>query len=106
MPTEYTKEQKDKYCAGFKKCTLTLSEYAEKMKICAEDLKRWLKEYKEPLPYGAIDIAKLIGKEQETVSNKSYIKFDTKAIKIEIAQNYDKELLKKLSEVLAVMSKC
>ena len=47
---EYTEADKEKYCRGFKNCTLPITDYAEKMGIPVEELKVWLKEYKEPLP--------------------------------------------------------
>ena len=53
---KYSEEEKIKYCRGFKKCTLPLTDYAAKMKIPAEELKQWLKEYKEPPAFGVINL--------------------------------------------------
>ena len=53
---EYSEEDKIKYCQGFKKCTLPITDYAKKMKIPVEGLKQWLKEYKEPAVFGAINL--------------------------------------------------
>ncbi len=102
MIKQYTKEDQQKYCAGFKKCTLPITDYAEKMNINVEDLKKWLKEYKEPLPYGAINLTKLIEQPKEPTKG-IYVKFTTDAINVELKENYDKDLLKKILELLVVM---
>lgn len=101
----YSEEEKTKYCQGFKKCTLPLKEYATKMKIPAEELKIWLKEYKEPPAFGAIDLSKVF-KETETKNVKSQFKFSTDTIKIEVLENYERETLKKIIDLLVVMTKC
>ena len=95
---EYSEADKAKYCRGFKKCTLPITDYAEKMGIPVEELKIWLKEYKEPLPYGAINIASLF-EQQNDNSTKASFKFNTETIKIEIAEGYDRNVLKKILEL-------
>ena len=99
---EYSEEDKAKYCRGFKNCTLPITDYAEKMDIPVEGLKQWLKEYKEPAPFGAIDVASIFEqpKTQNVVTN---FKFNTDSINIEIAEDYDKNVLKKILELLVVM---
>ena len=37
---EYSEEEKEKYIRGFKKCTLTLHDYEQKMKIDPQKLKQ------------------------------------------------------------------
>ena len=96
---EVTEEEKEKYVRGFKRCTLPLREYAEKMKIEAEDLKRWLKEDKGQAMFGKIEMSE-IRKEEKTPSNRTAIKFESDTIKIELKANYDKALLVNLMEVL------
>ena len=99
---EYSETEKTKYCQGFKKCTLPITEYATKMQIPVEGLKQWLKEYKEPAAYGAIDITSLY--EQPSNKNtKVNFQYNTDAIKIEIAENYDKNILKKILDLMVVM---
>ena len=95
---EYSEADKAKYCRGFKKCTLPITDYAEKMGIPVEELKVWLKEYKELLPYGAINIASLF-EHQNDNSTKTSFKFSTETIKIEIAEGYDRNVLKKILEL-------
>ena len=95
---EYSEADKAKYCRGFKKCTLRVTDYAEKMGIPVEELKQWLKEYKEPLAYGAIDLAGLF-EQQKDNSPKASFKFNTETIKIEIAEGYDRNVLKKILEL-------
>lgn len=102
---EYSKEDKIKYCQGFKKCTLPLANYAEKMKIPIEGLKQWLKEYKEPPAFGAINLSEVFA-ENNVENKKSKFKFCTNSIKIEILENYDKEILKKILDLMVVMVKC
>ena len=102
---EYSEEEKIKYCRGFKNCTLPLVDYATKMKIPVEELKRWLKEYKEPPAFGAINLSKVFG-ERNVENEKSKFKFNTDSIKIEILENYDKEMLKKILDLVEVIIKC
>ena len=102
---EYSEEEKMKYCRGFKNCTLPLVEYATKMKIPVEGLKQWLKEYKEPPAFGAINLSEVF-KESNVENEKSKFKFCTDSIKIEILENYDKEILNKILDLVEVMTKC
>ncbi len=44
MLNKIKEEEKAKYCVEFKKCTLPITDYADKMNIKVEDLKKWLKE--------------------------------------------------------------
>lgn len=99
MIKEVTEAEKEKYVRGFKRCTLTLREYAEKMQINANELKRWLKEDKGEALFGKIEMSK-IKKEEKIPSNKTAIKFESETIKIELKENYDKTLLVNLMEVL------
>ena len=102
MVKEYSEADKAKYCRGFKKCTLPIADYAEKMDIPVEELKQWLKEYKEPPAFGAINVASLF-EQSEDNSNKINFKFKTDSIKIEIAEGYEKNVLKKILELMMVM---
>ena len=89
---KYSEEEKLKYCQGFKKCTMPITEYAVKMKIPPEELKHWLKEYKEPPAFGAIKLSEVF---KETTTNKVQPKFkiSTETIKIEILENYERDSL-------------
>ena len=102
MLKTYTEEDKQKYCAGFKKCTLPITDYADKMGLDVEDLKQWLKEYKEPAPFGAINLSKLL-EQSNKVTNKTSFKFETEAVQIEIQENFDKKLLKRILDLLEAM---
>ncbi len=102
---EYSEEEKIKYCRGFKKCTLPLTDYASKMKIPAGELKQWLKEYKEPPAFGVINLSEVF--EESIVKNqKAKCQFFTDTIKIEILENYDKDTLNKLLDLMVVLTKC
>lgn len=99
----YSEEEKQKYCAGFKKCTLPITDYAEKMNIDVVELKQWLKGYKEPLKYGKINVKELASKEVgENKEKATSILFETDEIKIELKENYDKKLLMKIMEKIFV----
>ena len=102
MLKTYTEEEKQKYCAGFKNCTLPISDYAEKMGINVEDLKLWLKDYKEPTPFGTINLSNLM-EQHDRESSKISFKFETEAVQIEIQENFDKKLLKRILDLLEAM---
>lgn len=102
MIREYTEEEKAKYCRGFKSCTLPIADYAEKMDLNVENLKQWLKEYKEPASFGAINLSKLLDGANR-ITNKTSFKFETEAVHIEIQENFDKKLLKRILDLLEVM---
>ena len=102
---KYSEEDKIKYCRGFKNCTLPLSEYAAKMKIPREEIKQWLKEYKEPPAFGAIKLSEVF-KETTTNRVKSKFKIDMETVKIEILENCEKDMLKKIIDLMVVMTKC
>ena len=102
MVKTYTEEEKQKYCVGFKKCTLPITDYADKMGINVEDLKVWLKDYKEPAPFGAINLSSLM-EQHNRESNKISFKFETEAVQIEIQENFDKKLLKRILDLLEAM---
>ncbi len=97
---EYSEEEKEKYVRGFKKCTLPLYEYARKMKINPEDLKQWLKKDNGSALFGKIEMKDIIEEPSSTLAKRTAIKFESKNIKIELKENYDKELLMNLMEVL------
>ena len=97
---------KNAYVEGFKKSHLTLTEYCRMMKLKIEDMKNWLKEYKEPELFGKINLADLMEKDTKESSPKvetsisSPLKFETSNIKIELKEGYDKKLLKDFIEMV------
>lgn len=114
MVKKYSEEEKLKYVRGLKNCTLTLGEYAKKMLIDAEDLKTWLKEYKELPAFRAIKIVE-VGKAQTSSIEvakakisanptsgeaKTIIAFDNGTIKLELKEHFNKKLLRQLVEAL------
>ena len=98
MVKYYYEADKLKYVRGFKSCNLTLLEYCDKMEIRYDDMKEWLKEYKNPPTFGKIDV-KAITMEKENKS-KCPITFENETIKIELYPGYDKKLLLQMVEVL------
>ena len=102
MLKTYTEEDKQKYCAGFKNCTLPITDYAEKMGINVEDLKLWLKNYKEPAMFGSINLSNLM-EQQGSKSSRISFKFETESVRIEIQENFDKKMLKRILDLLEAM---
>ena len=102
MLKTYTEEDKQKYCAGFKKCTLPITDYADKMGINVEDLKLWLKDYKELAKFGSINLLNLM-EHHNRESSKISFKFETETVLIEIQENFDKKLLKRILDLLEEM---
>ena len=97
---EITQEEKEKYVRGFKKCTLTLYDYARKMNINSEDLKKWLKEDNGSALFGKIELSEIAKAPVTVIPNKTAIKFESDTIKIELKENFDKALLRNLMEVI------
>ncbi len=97
---EYSEEEKEKYVRGFKKCTLTLYDYAREMNIRPEELKQWLKEDNGSALFGKIEMSDIVRTPVSTSTSRTAIKFESKNIKIELKENYDKVLLMNLMEVL------
>ena len=99
MVKEYSEAEKIKYVQGFQKCTLTIRDYADKMVIDADELKKWLKEYKELPAFGVIDLSTPLV--QENIEGRTNgMKFENDKIKIELKDGYEKEQLLKLIEVI------
>ena len=111
MVQNYSEEDKMKYVRGFKNCTLTPMEYANKMQIRVSDLRHWLKEYPNLPGFGTIQINHVVAEASvealvpapvvstPEVTPKTILQFDNGTIKIEIKENYSKELLSSLTEV-------
>lgn len=97
---EFSEEEKEKYVRGFKKCTLPLYDYARKMNINSEDLKRWLKEDKGTALFGKIEMSDIVQTPRNATSTKTAIKFESDTIKIELKENFDKTLLMNMMEVV------
>ena len=94
----YSEAEKEKYVRGFKSCTLTLDEYANKMQIDSEKLKEWLKNTKYSEKFGLLtfDMQSNI----ENASSSKNLTFITNNIRIELKSGYDKALLRNIMEVI------
>ena len=113
---QYSEEDKLKYVRGFRNCTLTMYDYADKMGIPGDEFRGWLQKYKELPAFGMIKVN--IEKEEdneairkETVSEvrleqtrstkqKTIMNFDNGTIRLELKETFNKELLKSLVEAL------
>ena len=96
---EVTQEEKEKYVRGFKNCTLPLYDYAKKMNISPEDLKQWLKDDRGEALFGKIELSEVVKPPVNIIPAKTAIKFEGDTIKIELKENFDKELLMNMMEV-------
>ena len=121
---KYSEEEKLKFVRGFRKCTLPVYDYAKKMQIEESDLREWLKEYKGLSAFGAIHINSQVVSTPEVAETKiteepkimttmnitsnigvpkTILSFENETIKIEIKENYNKELL---TSLIGVVAKC
>lgn len=93
----YEKEEKQAYVEEFKNSGETIARYALERGIPETTLRGWLKEDQE-LTFGAIEIKP--SKALLPRVSKSATVFATENIRIELKENFDKELLKRIVEVL------
>ncbi len=93
----YEKEEKQAFVEDFKNSGEPLARYALEKGIPETTLRGWLKEDRN-LSFGAIEI-KASSTPLPRVT-KSATVFATENIRIELKENFDKELLKKIVEVL------
>ncbi len=93
----YEREEKQAFVEDFKNSGEPLARYALEKGIPETTLRGWLKEDRN-LSFGAIEI-KPSSTPLPRVA-KSATVFATENIRIELKENFDKELLKKIVEVL------
>ena len=93
----YEKEEKQAYVEDYKRSGETIARYALENGIPETTLRGWLKEDRE-LTFGAIEV-KSLNAPLPRITKSSTV-FATENIRIELKENYDKELLKKIVEVL------
>ena len=96
MIRNFSEEEKIKYVNGFRNSHTPILEYCDKMKINFKDLNQWLREYKNLPKYGVIELKSNTSAKEKAPS----IKFESNGIKIELTENYDKDLLAKMMEVI------
>ena len=99
LEKRYDESEKKKYVEGFKNSTYTLGEYARRNNLPTGKLKDWLKEDRDT-KFGTISLQPFAS--SKTVAEKQDIKFECENIKIELKANFDKDLLKKIMEVLLI----
>ena len=94
----YEKEEKQAYVEDFKNSGETIGRYALEHGIPETTLRGWIKEDKE-LAFGAIEIKASSNVPLPRITKSATI-FATENIRIELKENYNKELLRKIVEVL------
>lgn len=95
MSQVYTQEEKEKYVEDFKQSRLPLSEYAREQGMPESTLRGWVKMDREE-PFGIIDFS---GTGAKTASVKTTV-FVNEDIRIELKENFNKERVSKIMEVL------
>ena len=93
----YSENEKNKYLEGFKNSTCMVYDYARKNNIPVNVFRRWLREENEP-KFGAIELGAVFS--ADIPAKNSNFKFESSNIKIELKENYDRELLRKIMEVI------
>ena len=118
MSQKYSELDKIKYVRAFQDTsTLTMYDYAKKMGIPGEDFKKWLQKYKDLPSFGTIKLniteqpkvsteVKAVSQVENVVTStpvidtKTIITFDNGSIKLELKENFSKELLQNLVEAM------
>lgn len=93
----YEKQEKQAYLEDYKNSGEPLARYALEKGIPETTLRGWIKEDRD-LTFGAIEIKPSNTPLPKIV--KSATVFATENIRIELKENFDKELLRKIVEVL------
>ena len=102
MSKTYSEDEKIKFIQGFRSSNIPIIEYCNAMKIECKELNKWMREYKKIPKFGMIELG---SKEDTTIADVETeatigMKFESKGIKIELADNYDKNFLIKIMEVI------
>ena len=93
----YETEEKQAYVEDYKNSGETISRYALEKGIPESTLRGWIKEDKD-LTFGAIELKS--GKSPLPKVTKSATVFATENIRIELKENFNKEILRQIVEVL------
>lgn len=101
---EYSKEEKNTYLEDFKESGMSVSEYAREKGIPTSTLRGWLR-LDRALAFGEIDLKPQFNETSNSSSKlnqpiKKTMIFAKDDIRIELKEGFDKELLKKIVEVL------
>lgn len=96
----YSDAEKEKYVRGFKTCSLTLREYADKMKIEPEKLKEWLQISRYSEKFGMINLDMSSQSNVENVNISQSVTFVTDNIRIELKKGYNKDILRSIMDVI------
>lgn len=95
-----TIEEKMKCVEEFKKSGMRAKAYAEEKGIPLTTLKYWLQRYKEPEKFGKIEISHIDEKTTKECTKGKEIQFVCENIRIELKDGYDKEIFKRIVEVI------
>ena len=106
---KYSEQEKKQYVKEFKESNQSPYQFARSKGILVSEFKSWLREEQQKAnvnkelaefqeSFGVINL-NMIEPKKSGIANKGF-KFESEYIKIELKENYDKELLIKLMEVL------
>lgn len=93
MRTNYTEEEKEQYVELFKNSGETITNFCKEYELPCSTLRGWLKTDEDQI-FGAVSIG------QKVPPKKTIISFSTDTIKIELKENFDKDMFRKVIEVL------
>lgn len=93
----FSEQEKIRYIEEYKKSYLTLEEYTKKTGLSEQTLKKWIQEERNS-EFGAICFETTY--EKPAISTDYNIVFACENIRIELKENFNKEFLRKIVEVL------
>lgn len=101
---KYSEKEKDNYLKEYKESKLSLSKFAKEKGLSQATLKYWVQKAND-LSFGEVEMESQEQKPQtfETKSSNNFrkpITFSTEDIKIELKEGFNKELLRRIVEVL------
>lgn len=100
MPSKYSDFEKQSYLTAYKISGKSKTQYARENNIPEATFRAWVKEENSEL-FGAIDLnTEAISNPVQIKESKKTTRFFCENIKIELQENYDKTLLRKIVEVL------
>lgn len=94
---KYSEEEKASYVEEFSRCDVSKASFAKEHGIPESTFRGWLKA-DEDISFGRIEIEPL--NTGVSVYDKDTIVFINENIKIELKENFNKELLKQIVEVI------
>ncbi len=93
MRTSYTEEEKEEYIEMFRNSGESLTDFCKEHQIPNSTFRGWLK-IDEEHGFGVISVT------SKSIPKKTIVSFSTDTIRIELKENFDKDMFRKVVEVL------